>query len=858
MSGPDSIRGFNFQHAAALHAALDLLDDPAYERIEIEGDDDVIDFQILGSGDVRLRVAQIRSRSTPIGPQELIDVIHRWHSLPATEHAQFEYVTDAHLGREAASKLVPTIRRLTEGQTLSDTEETYLRSTGVADDHRLLARVRVVPQHPPVGALLTQAEMRVLRLVGIHLPASADDAEAIVDRLFRTIATSAGEGERNLRRLNREQVAEILRVDIASIDADAGWSSERAQQYRKAVLEEPRDDAAVELGLEPVGPEAVLSLVEGLSRTTLPKPATQVRELLDEVQGAALTGRGGSGKTTALRELATEACQRRLVPITPDLVAYRAGSLRTLLHQQLEAHLEGPIGPRGLDAVLATQDVIVLVDGLTERPPGEAGELLRDLAELRRDWPVRVIATGRKAFQLRAMGSPVYELQGLDWEKRERIAEAVKKGGAAAVRELNDRLGDAVEVPLLLRMGLSLLAEGRDPQSVEQLYGEFVTGLATRMGVPRPNASLAAAGLSCIELVAGERFEADAYWWRSSMRAALDQLAGQRVFELGGVSAEAAIVALVNIGLLHEHGAAGQIGFLHDSFRDYLAARALIEGYTPIPEPLDERYEQVADLLAQGTTEATAGLFLRLADNPVAASSAAEIELDVREPSQELAQQLLRHLMKGFAFPSSELSSTLGMTEWSGPERFYVAIHEGEGGECESVEQFEDEIGHAALIAAYPKRPTSLRIAVLAWQELMRKQLGLVSRSGRPSPIPTNPEELAAAIGKHFREKQAAVAEIAEELCPALRERIVEAVGWRGLDARLQREGRADPLSGRLVHGLTYTYDVDTVAVDVGDPEPFRGGAITVAEHFMHEAPLADASTAVTGALKKLLPSWGP
>jgi len=322
MSGPDTIRGFNFQHAAALHAALDLLDDPAYEQIEIEGDDDVIDFQILGSGDARLRVAQIKSRATPVGPQEIIDVIERWRDLPASEHAQFEYVTDAHLGRDALSKVVGTIRRLADGQPLEDTEEAYLLSKGLAADHGLLARVRVAAQQPPVGALLAQAEMRVLRRAGSHRPVSADEAEAIVDRLFRMVATAAGEGERNLRRLNREQVAATIGVDLASIDVDAGWSPERAAQYREAVLGEPRDDAAVELGLEPIGPEAVLSLVEGWSRTTLSEPASRVHELLDEGQGATLAGRGGSGKTTALHELAIDACQRGLIPITPDLVAY--------------------------------------------------------------------------------------------------------------------------------------------------------------------------------------------------------------------------------------------------------------------------------------------------------------------------------------------------------------------------------------------------------------------------------------------------------------------------------------------------------------------------------------------------------
>ncbi len=859
MSGPDTIRGFNFQHAAALHAALDLLDDPDSERIEIEGDDDVIDFQSLGAGDVRRRVAQIKSRATPVGPQEIIDVIRRWRQLPASEQAQFEYVTDAHLGRQAATKLVMALRRLAEGQALDADQEVYLRTRGLGDDYALLARVRVVAQHPPLGALLTQAEMRMLRLVGSHRPVSADDAQVIVDRLFRLIATAAGEGERNLRRLTRAQVAEVIGVGLASIDAGAGWCGERAEQYRQTMLGQPHDAAAVELGLEPVAPEAALLLVEGRAKTTRAEPAERVVELLDEAQGAALVGRGGAGKSTALQELAVQAAGSGLLPITPDLVAYRAGSLRRLLHQELEAHLEGPIGPRGLDVVLASSDAVVLLDGVTERPGEEAADLLQDVAELRRDWPVRVIATGRRTAQLRAIDSPIYELRGLDWKSRERVAEAVMEDGAEAARALADRLGDATEVPLLFRMGLSLLAHGRDPASVEQLYGEFVSGLAARAGVVRPDAALAAAGLCCLELVAQERFAADAYWWRSSMRAALDALAASGIFELGGVSAESAIASLVEIGLVHERGAAVQLGLLHDGFRDYLAARALIDGHAPLPEPLDERYELVADLVAQGTPKATPELVLRLCDNPVAAARAAELDVDVHEPSRELAQMLLRHLLAEFALPQAQLPEPLGLTEWSGEQRFYVAVHEGDGRICEAVEEFEDAVERALVIAAYPQRPPALRIVVRAWQELLREQLRRAAQSGRPRPIPDEPEPLAAAVAAHFKAKREAVAGLAEAVCPALSERIVETVGWRGLDARLDAEERLDEMRGCAVHTLTYTHNSDHVAVKVAGPDDeFRGEAHTIAEYFMHEAPEVDATNAVASALKKLLVAWGP
>lgn len=863
MSGPDTIRGFNFQHATALHAALDLLDDAASERIEIEGDDDVIDFQVLGAKDVRRRVAQVKSRNSSIGPQEIINVVERWRGLPSSDGAEFDYITDAHLGRDAATKLVPAIERLTDGQPLEDKQAAYLLTKGLASDHALLARVRVTSRHPPVGALLAQAEMRVLNVLGSHRAVSPDDAKAIVDRLFRVIATAAGEGEGNLRRVTREEVAEIIGVDLASINAGAGWSAERAEEYRNAILGQPRDPAAVELGLDVVGPDAALSVVEGAASSSLAEPASQASDLLDEARGAGLTGRSGSGKTTALKELAAEACRRGLVPILPDLVAYQAGSLRRLLHQQLEAQLPGPLGPRGLDAVLASKDVVVLADAVSERPAEEASHLLRDLAVLRRGWPVRVIAGGRRSFQLRSSSSPVYELRGLDWEARERVAVALIADGANAARELADRLGNAAEVPLLFRMGLSLLSEGRDARSVEQLYGEFIGGLAARAGVARPDAPLAAAGRCCLELVADERFDADAYWWRASMRQALDDLSAGGVFEVGELSAEAAIAALVEIGLLYERGAAAQIGFLHDSFRDYLAARTLIEGHAQLPEPLDERYEQVADLVAQGTSAATVELLVRLCDNPAAAASAAELDLDIHEPSQEVTQRLLRQLLGAYSFPSAPLPAKVGLSQWAGDERYYLAVHEGDGRARKSADEFEEAIVGALLIAAYTERPTTLRVAVNAWQELLRQELRRAGHSGRPLPIPAEAEELAAAIAEHFAATRAAVADLAEGLCPALSERIVETVGWHGLDGHLQPTGRADRPRGRLVHRFVYTHDCETVTVDLDESDEasaldFRGGSQTIAEEFLREAPESKASAAVAGALKKILATWGP
>jgi hypothetical protein len=859
LAGPDSIRGFNFQHAVALHATLDLLDDSALAYIEIEGDDDVIDFQVYDVNDRRVRVAQVKSRSNAVGPQEIVDVILRWASLDATD-AHFEYVTDAPLGKQAAGTLVPALDQLAAGEALNDEQKVYL-SKRQLKDHALLARVRVVARQPPVGALLSQAEVRLARTVGSYRATALDEAEATVDRLFRRIAVAAGEGDRNLRRVTRQHVAAITGLDLAAIDAGGAWTQERAEAYRGAIQQRPQD-VAVELAVTAAEVEAAaLSLVGGRTHSSLSGTAATIVDVLDERAGGALVGVGGAGKTTSLGQLAVMAAARGMTPITPDVVSYRAGSLMRLLHQEVEAALEGPLSPRALEAPLATGEVVVFADAVTERPQQEAAALIADLKTLMRDWPVRVVATGRRSPTLASLALPVYQLHGLGWESREQVASELlgRRDGPLVARQIHERLGGAAENPLLFRMALSLVAQGTDPSSIQELYYEFISGLAARSGRDRPDAALLAAGRCALELVSEGRFEADSYSWLASMRAALDALPAG-IFDVQGLSAEAAVEELSEIGLMAFRGAAAQLAFVHDSFRDFLAAQSIGREVVALPDPLDERYEQVALFLAQGAAPPSADLMRGLCDNPVAAASAADLPLGVGGDTRALSEELLQRLLGTYRLTSADLPEQPSLSRWAGPDRVYVALHAGTGVEAQSADEFESLAEQAALVIAFAEPPTALRASLLCWQELLRGELQRVGALGRPLPIPEDLDELIRAIAKLFEAKREALDATAEKLCPALAERLIETVGWRGLHAQVL-EGQPDPFGAGTMHGLVYTYDTDGVRVEAKAGEEDADSVFisrTTAEHWLHDAPAAQAGSAIEKALGNLLPTWGP
>jgi Cap4-like dsDNA endonuclease family protein len=111
VSGPNAIRGFNFQTAVAVRSALDLLADPHMAAIRVEGAQDIVDLEIIDTADATRHLAQIKARSTttPWSAAELGAVIAEFAKVNDADQATFAFVTDGHFGPKLAEKLIPAL-----------------------------------------------------------------------------------------------------------------------------------------------------------------------------------------------------------------------------------------------------------------------------------------------------------------------------------------------------------------------------------------------------------------------------------------------------------------------------------------------------------------------------------------------------------------------------------------------------------------------------------------------------------------------------------------------------------------------------------------------------------------------------
>jgi hypothetical protein len=149
MSGPGATRGFTFQFAWAVASSLAALEGEG-ETLVVEGAEDVVDVQILGRDDRRLRVSQAKTRQEPHtwNPAALVDVIAAWMHLAEDDEARFEFVTDGSLGPSVVANLVPALRRASEGQ-LTEDDRAWLRERDLDTDASILGRVTcAVASHP--------------------------------------------------------------------------------------------------------------------------------------------------------------------------------------------------------------------------------------------------------------------------------------------------------------------------------------------------------------------------------------------------------------------------------------------------------------------------------------------------------------------------------------------------------------------------------------------------------------------------------------------------------------------------------------------------------------------------------------
>jgi len=390
-------------------------------------------------------------------------------------------------------------------------------------------------------------------------------------------------------------------------------------------------------------------------------------------------------------------------------------------------------------------------------------------------------------------------------------------------------------------MALQAAAEGDDVTSVSALYERSAGRLADRAQLGQElETPLGVLGLACLELVDEGRFALDRWAWLLALERAVERLSARGLVEQ--LRAVDVLATTERVGLLVPDADQSGYSLLHDSFRDWLAARAIARGVADRPLAFGSAWAAVAAHLAEMGVGDREFLLTCAADLSVAAVAAAREVAPDDDPTRVgtnatvvLSRLISTHLRTGHAAAWSETEIVVRPKN-GGTTAYLVPIAAG------------GDMSAAIAGASFPEPAGPLRIAVTLFFERLRS---LLARGPAfPARIPEDAAALATAVEEHFRVQRDAVACLAEDLLPTLAERVQEHLGWRGLRGRVspRSEERDD-----AANALRYTHDAADILVDVSaDPLP-EGTRMTTAQDFLREAPERRAVDALATALAALL-----
>jgi hypothetical protein len=870
LGGVQLSRGIAFQHAEAVVACLHALESQDAALLRVEGTEDIVDFEVCDARDKRLRVCQAKTRQEPYtwAPSDIVATIARWRALSDADEARFEFLTDGTAGPELAERLQPALRRAQKA-ALTHEDREYLQSKRLDPDDPLLTRVVIESRQPDADALLDRAQLRLLRLLEIsRTDASTTRANDLINELFRLVALRAGKADPDERVITRAELSEIVGAALDAIDSTRAWDETAQHTYKTKLQEEPPHPSFVMLEAQeaPSQPPAMALVIPQRPGESSPPRPLPSSELLSPFGGAVLGGGPGSGKSTTLELLVSEAVARNLCPVLVSVEGYEAGGLWTLVRDAVERRLGYRLGPTAVLDILNASGAVLLIDGAGELQQETRESLLSDLQQVRREHhELRVLATTRDPMRLRALGLPTFVLRRLDAAQRRQLAGVLIDGAVeTVVRGIERRLGGVVENPLLFVMALSLAKNRVYPVTRADLFERFVEGLAARPGGEQlTDIVMALVRDACVQLRCDDAYAADAWTWRRMLTDGLVRLVEQGLFSSESISGEDALQRAHAGGLLRVLPGSGLVALMHDLFCDFFAAEAVRLGQMELPSVLPESLEEGAVFLAERDglrpTQASA-----VVSNPVAAARCAAVELTDAEPSDEEATQLLAQLRDHLGKPAADRIADVHLRIRTLDDGLYVFVLPG----CErdgASELDVEELGRAARrVAKIGSHASSLGAAVAVWMAELRASLSDLPE-GLVTPIPAKREELPAALELAFAARQREVDKLLREVSPGLSQRALRALGMRGLHGVVgptQKESL--PLAGGDVieHPFTFTYNADDVTVHLSEEvdrdfveEP---ASWAIAERWLGDSPPDAARRDVRATLVGLLPGLGP
>jgi hypothetical protein len=599
VGGVETSRGIAYQNAQGVLTALEVLNDDSLASMRIEGTADILDIEVYRTSGTLAVGRQIKTRipSRPWGKAPLLDAINRWLLLDIAD-ADFEFVTDGVLG-PAASELADALDRARHGDSralanfleLDDSDPRLIR----------LARTKVREDVTGAEAVLAIAERQVRSI----LPGARTEqdlaaaARRAVDALLRDLASRAGSSEESERIVTKQRIRDLLGGVRGVPEADR-WAR-IGPEYLSLVA------------------QAVPNLVElNLHDDLAPpgSPAISIEDLASQDGVVLLSGRTGSGKTSAVEVARQRSAAAGRALICGHAESYVSGRLPDLVADALSIQVGRPLPTITGQQALADAGVTLVIDGASEIPAPMRNDLSEELRPIvTTPNGARVVLVGRDRATLTSLLPTSVEprrlsLASLDQFQRteiircdSNIAPLLREQPEAdqerligdLIRRVERPLGDAAGNPMLFTMALQFAASGQEFQTDAALYGATITRLAERARVTDVDLTCAALGIVFAGLLdSGRRFVYPREY-RLLLRSALDRLAGTYF----AADEEAIAANVTKSGLLVPLGATQVLAPLHDSYADYLAGLAHAQGLVPLPEQLTTGDERRLEFSAQ-------------------------------------------------------------------------------------------------------------------------------------------------------------------------------------------------------------------------------------------------------------------
>jgi hypothetical protein len=859
VSGSATVRGIVYQHAHAVLAALDLLDDLDLGALRVEGVEDVVDIELFTTAGTVNHAKQVKTRSEGYtwGEAELVTVLKRWAGLPDAAHASFEFLTDGRLG-PSGQKVQTALDEAANGRRQALAEILGEDADSAACTALAHARIRVDPLG--TGALVLRAERQVAAMLPAARTAAdaREQARSAVDALSRLLLERAGDPDPKVRVVTREQVAATVGIP-ANQSASHRWPGGVRDRYLRAARALALDTFVPPV-IEPQG--QVRPAVRRLDAGEAGRPL-DCSALLTGGGPVILAGRTGTGKSTAGLILCRDAAETDRVVLLAHAETYLPGRLEALIADALADLLAEDLPYATGRQALGDHDLTLVIDGVSEVPASLRDALHDDLvASVAAGRGARIILLGRDVAALReVLPSSVtpasYQMVELDAGQRFDLAcrrlhgvPAVDAGQhhravRTIVAQVEDALGDAAGNPLLFTMALTLVDEGIPFTSRATLYDSFVERLAQRSGATGIVLASAVLGNVYARLLDQGRRYADPYEWGGLVRDAASELATR------GAAADPLAVdaAARRCGLITPVGYTQTLAPIHDSFADYLAGTGHARGLTAFPAHLmpgdDQRVLFAAEI--GGVGAALAMLVAR--DLPFVTVRLAEFDhRELTEGAPAEVQALLERLLPG--------PGALPVALWHTADDRVVAMRHDQ--DCSAwVDQLTAQRLLEATSAVVTEDCGPLAIAVRLWRQDLIRQLRTPQAMGPRQP--TSQQEAETALTAHSQLTATATARLIDAVAPPGQASVLAArVGPAGLTA-IVYPGVEEAGSVRWSVSYSRTRDVSVAAVAAGteakaatDSPAAPGWGYSSADVLLARAPEAAAAKRVRDAITAL------